>query len=86
MISYNINEAKKTRIPPLAYTDEESSRMAVLNQQYQSGFETSAMEMINGNISIDEYDSIMEKAKNNAFDEILKIQNAAYQRYLKKVK
>ena len=82
----NINEAKKTRIPPLAYTDEESSRMAVLNQQYQSGFETSVMEMINGNISIDEYDSIMEKAKNNAFDEILKIQNAAYQRYLKKVK
>ena len=34
---------------------------------------------------IDEYDSVIVEAKKNLYDEILKIYNEAYKRYLKKM-
>jgi len=88
LVTWNRNseEAKKTVLPSFSYTTEESSRMAVLNQEYQANFDTAVCEIIAGNKSIDEYSKIISDAKTNFINEILEIQNAAYQRYLNKTK
>ena len=82
----NVERVKPTVLPPLNFTTEESSRTAVLIQQYQSKFETDINEIIAGNKSINEYDSIAEQAKKDLYNEILEIYNAAYQRYLSKIR
>ena len=61
------------------------SRAAVLKQDYESDFDTAICEIMAGNKSIDELDKILEDAKKNCYDEILEINNAAYQRYLKRL-
>jgi len=79
-------KTKPEPLPALSFTTEESSRMATLNQEHQAAFETAINEIIAGNKSIDEYDSVIANAKKNIYDEILKIHNDAYQRYLGKIK
>lgn len=80
----NIESARKVVLPPLTYTNDESTRMAILNQQYQASFETAVTEIMLGNKSLNEYDTVISEAKKNAYDELLKIQNDAYERYMKK--
>ena len=59
--------------------------LQIKNQEHQASFETSVNEIIAGNKSIDEYDSVIAEAKKNLYDEILEIYNDAYQRYLKNI-
>ena len=90
MINGCINSSGVCRLMALADEIEKidmgiSSKMATLKQQYEAAFQTSVSEMILGNKSVDEYDSIVSQAKKDMYDEILKIYNDAYQRYLKKL-
>jgi len=81
----NLEEARKHALPTLTYTTEESAEAATLNQQYSAQTETAINEIIAGNKSIDEFDSIAKDAEKNFIGRILEIQNDAYQRYLKKL-
>jgi len=81
----NIEGAKEHALPSLTYTTEESAEMAALNQQYASATDTAINEIIMGNRSIDEFDTIASDAEKNYLGRIVEIQNAAYQRYLKKL-
>ena len=80
-----MEEAKKHALPTLAYTTEESAEMATLYQQHEASTDTAINEIIAGNTSIDEFDSITQEAEKNYLGRILEIQNDAYKRYLKKV-
>ena len=82
----NIEGAKEHTLPSLTYTTDESAEMAALNQQYASATDTAINEIIMGNRSINEFDTIVSDAEKNYLGRILEIQNAAYQRYLEKLK
>jgi len=82
----NIEEARKHALPTLSYSDEESSKIAVLEQSLLANFDTAISEIMLGNKSIDEYDKLVRDLKANGYDEILKIRNAAYDRYKEKIK
>ena len=81
----NCDAMRDVALPPLSFKTEESSKIATLNQQYEANFKTSMSEMMLGNKSIDDFDSIIAQAKKDMYDEILTIYNDAYQRYLKKL-
>jgi len=81
----NYEKVKDTVLPLLSFTSEEMSRAAVLKQDCEADFDTAICEIMAGNKSIDELDKILENAKKNCYDEILEINNAAYQRYLKRI-
>jgi len=81
----NTEETRKHALPTLTHTTEESAEMATLYQQYESTTDTAINEIIAGNKSIDEFDSIVKEAEKNYLGRILEIQNDAYKRYLKKL-
>ena len=72
------------KLPTLSYTSEESSRMAELFTHVENKLEASLIDVIMGKKTIDDWNKDIETAKKNGYDEIIKIQNAAYARYLKK--
>lgn len=81
----NIEAAKKHALPTLSFTTEESAKIATIEQAKKAAFETAGNEMISGNKSIDDFDTVIADAKAGGYDEILEIYNSAYQRYLKKL-
>jgi len=81
----NLDEARKHALPTLTFSNEESATLATLNQQHYSSIDTAINEIMSGNKDIDEFDKIVADAEKKYIEPMLKIQNVAYKRYLKKL-
>lgn len=82
----NIDEAKKHALPTLAFTEEESSKIAEINTNYQVKLEADLNDIIMNKKSIDSYDAVIKEAKKGGMDKVLEFYQTAYDRYLKNLK
>lgn len=82
----HVEEAKKHVMPTMSYTDEEATKTAEINTKIREKFNADIMDIIRNEISIDKYDSIVDKAMKDGFDELVSIHQAAYDRYLANLK
>lgn len=81
----HVEESRGTYFPKaVSFNDEESTRIAELTSYAQDNLIAGITNIILGKQSMDEYDSIVKKAKKDGYGELLKIYQSAYSRYLKK--
>ena len=81
-----IDEARKHKLPTLNYTEEEASLSAELTTKCRDKLDATVTDIIRNEVSIDKFDEAVKEAKKNGFDELVKIRQAAYDRYLAKIK
>ncbi len=82
----NTNEIKKYVFPPVSYTGEESGKKANIESAAQSNLDAAISNIILGKASIDDYDNAVKEAKKAGYDELVKIQQAAYDRYIEVIR
>ena len=78
-----IEEAKKYKLQGLSYTGHEATDKANIEAKGRDNLDAAISNIILGKASIDTYDAIIEQAKKDGYDDLLKIQQAAYDRYIK---
>lgn len=71
-------------LPTLSFTAEESEQITDALNELQTYADTQINKVVIGETSMDEWSKIVEKFHDMGLDEILKVYNAAYQRYLSK--
>ena len=81
-----IDEAKKHHIPSLTYTNEEATRMAEINANYREKLDAAISRIICNEVGMDTYDAAVKEAKEGGYDELTKIHQAAYDRYMANLK
>jgi len=82
----HIDEARKHTIPSLTYLSEETERMNKINAEYRDVLDAEISKMITGEASIDNFEKVVSDAKKNGYDELLKIYQTAYDRYISNLK
>jgi len=78
----NTDEVRKHAFPPVNYTGEEASRNATLESVAKSNLTAGISNIILGKAPLSDYDKIVEEAKKAGYDELIKIRQAAYDRYI----
>lgn len=78
-----VDEARKHVLPPLQYTSDEVERKNMLEVKAKDKLFATIDNIIMGKQDINSFDDAVKKAKSDGFDEILKIQQRAYDRYIK---
>lgn len=81
-----VDEAKLHILPPLSYSGEEATVKANVEFSAKVDLQAAVNNIILGKASIDTLDDAIKKAKENGYSELLEIQQAAYDRYLKLLK
>lgn len=69
--------------PSVSYTGEEASRKANIEASGKDNLQAAISNIILGKESMDKYDEAIEAAKKAGYDELLEINQAAYDRYAK---
>ena len=82
MWNQNLDIGRKTAMPTLSYTEEEATRSAEINTKCREKLDAAISDIIRNVKGIDTYDAAIKEAKAGGFDELLKIHQAAYDRYL----
>ena len=82
----NVEEAKKHAMPTLTYTEEEATKVAEINNKCREKLDAAINDIIRNEKSMNYYDVAVKEAKNGGFDELIKIHQAAYDRYLVNLK
>ena len=84
--TWNISaeKAMKHKLPTLSLSVDESREVTDISEVAVAELEAGLCDIILGKKSIDEYDSIIKKAKENGYDRYLEINQTAYDRYLAK--
>lgn len=77
------NVAEKYMFPPVPYTGEEASKKANIEARAQNDLKAAISNIILGKASMDTFDAAIANCKKAGYSELLKIQQAAYDRYLK---
>lgn len=77
----NIDIARKYVLPLVTYTSEETARKNEIQAKAYDTLNAGISNIILGKADISTYDSIVEKAKKDGYDDLIKIQQAAYDRY-----
>ena len=78
------NDVEKTHaLPVLARTIDEANERAELLSIANAEFEKSFYEIVVGERSLSDYDSILQKARKDGFDRILELDQIAYDRMMK---
>lgn len=80
----NDNADTSNILPQISRTQEESERYSELMNPIKTYMQEQANKVITGAISVDEWDNVVEKIGQMGIDEVVKIQNDAYERYLKR--
>ena len=82
---WNINaeRSKKHTMPGLTYTGEEATKIAEIKAKYSDKLETAVYRVICGDDSMDQFDATVKEVKLGGYDELIKIYQAAYERYKK---
>ena len=78
-------DVAKEHMVTLTLSIDESAEYAELYAVARPDLDAGISNIILGKQSIDEYDSIIEKAKADGYDRLLEINQAAYERYLKRI-
>ena len=82
----DIDEARKHVMPRLSYTDEEATRVAELNTKCRDKLDAAVSKIICNEAGIDTFDAAVKTAKKDGYDELTKIHQIAYDRYLANIK
>lgn len=79
-----IDEAGKNVLPGLSYTGEEAAKIANIQANGKANFQAAVSNIILGKQPIEDLDKAVKALKKAGYDEYLKIQQTAYDRYLAK--
>ena len=82
----NIDEVRKHVLPPLSYTGEEASKIANIEAAARDNLDAAISNIILGKASFDTYDDAVKTAKKGGYSELIKIVQAAYDRYADVIK
>ena len=82
----NTDLAKSHAYPPVNYTGEESAKKAQIEAAALSNLDAAISNIILGKASMDDYDKAIKTAKKSGYSDLLKIQQAAYDRYIDSIK
>ena len=80
-----VDNAKNHVLPPLPFTGEEAAQKAEIQAAAASNFNATILNIILGKQSMDEYDAAVSTAKKAGYNKLLKIYQAAYDRYQTKI-
>lgn len=81
----NLDAARKHTLPDvLAYSKEESRELTDIKEIAENELEIAISDIILGKASIDTYDAAIKKAKENGYNRLIEITQAAYDRYIGK--
>lgn len=83
-INKDMDEVKKHLVPELNYTEEETERKTDIEMLAYDAFEVAVTNIVLGKASIDTYDKAVEALKADGYDELIKIMQTAYDRYMAK--
>lgn len=76
----------KNMLPELlAYTEDEAREKTDILEVARPELDVAISNIILGKASIDTYDAAIEKAKENGYDRVVEIEQAAYDRYMLKL-
>lgn len=78
----SLDEARKVTLPTMSYTGEESSQIANIEAKGRDNLDAAISNIILGKASIDTYDEAIAQAKKAGYDDLRKIHQAAYDRYI----
>ena len=78
----NIDSAKEHAVPPLSYTSDESTKKANIEASGTNNLDAAILNIILGKDSLDTYDDAIKQAKKAGYDELIKIMQTAYDRYI----
>ena len=81
-----VEEAANHVFPALTYTGDEASRKATIEANGKANLSAAISNIILGKQDISTLDAAIDSAKKAGYDELLKINQAAYNRYLKAIK
>lgn len=84
IVNKDIHEIRRHVLPELNYTEEESERRIDIEMIAYDEFEVAITDIVLGKASIDTYDAAIKKLKENGYDELIKIHQTAYDRYMSK--
>jgi len=80
-----VEKARPTFFPSVDYTEEELSEKTDILEVAKPELEVAISDIILGRASINTYDDAIKAAKANGYDRVIEINQAAYDRYLKKL-
>ena len=72
--------------PAVTYTGDETVEKANTEANWRANIDAAVSNAILGKITLKEYDEIMQKAAKDGYNDLIKIQQNAYDRYLELVK
>ena len=78
----DLKEAKKHRLPTLSYTDDELDEKIDIEEVAKDELEVALFDIILGKKDMSSYDAAIEQAKKNGYEKVIKIHQAAYDRYI----
>lgn len=81
-----LDVADKHVFPPVSYTGEEAAEKSVIESTANDNLVASISNIILGKASIDTYDAAIKAAKDAGYDKLIKINQAAYERYISRNK
>lgn len=83
----DLDEAQSHKLPDtLSFTDDELREKTDILEVAENELEVAVLDIILGKASIDTYDNAIAEAKKNGYDRVIKIQQAAYDRYISMIK
>ena len=82
----HIDEAKKHVLQGLSYTGEEATNKANIEAKGRDNLDAAISNIILGKASSDTLDDAIKQARKDGYSNLLKIQQAAYDRYLDVIK
>lgn len=77
-----VSVAQKSVFPEVSYTGEEAERKAIIESAAKLDLQATVSNIILGKTPFEEYDAAIEKAKKAGYDELIKINQQAYDRYV----
>ncbi len=80
------DEAREHMYPAVTYTGDETVEKANTEANWRANIDAAVSNAILGKITLKEYDEIMQKAAKDGYNDLIKIQQNAYDRYLELVK
>lgn len=80
-----VEEAYKHVFPTVSYTGEEAGEKAQIEAAGSADFKAAVSNIILGKASIDTYDDVIKNAKKAGYDRLTKINQTAYNRYMKTI-
>lgn len=82
----NVDEAKKHMLPAISYTSDEAAEKANIESKGRSKLDGAISNIVLGKADISTYDDAVKQAKKDGYDKLLKITQAAYDRYMSSAK